>query len=83
MADRVLLVDDEEAFLLSTSFTLAGDGINNVVQCHDSREVMSLLAKQAGARVVEVNLDETPLSGQLDLSLRGKAAEIVPRLVGG
>jgi len=42
----VLLVDDEEHFLLSASFTLSADGINNIIQCQDSREVMPLLSKQ-------------------------------------
>jgi len=57
----VLLVDDEEDFLLSTSFTLAGGGINNVVQCHDSREVMPLLAKQDFSVVVlDMNMPYIP-----------------------
>lgn len=37
---------------------------------------------QSGAFVVEVNPEETPLSRQADVSLRGKAAEVVPLLVG-
>ncbi|MFC1715093.1 sigma-54-dependent transcriptional regulator [Candidatus Poribacteria bacterium] len=57
----VLLVDDEESFLLSTSFTLAGDGINNVVQCQDSREVMPLLAKQDFSVIVlDMNMPHIP-----------------------
>jgi NAD-dependent deacetylase len=39
------------------------------------------LAKSAGARVIEVNVAETPVSGIVDVSLRGAAAEILPRLV--
>ncbi|HID95552.1 MAG TPA: sigma-54-dependent Fis family transcriptional regulator [Candidatus Latescibacteria bacterium] len=42
----VLLVDDEEQFLLSASVTLSSAGINNTVGCQDSREVMRLLAEQ-------------------------------------
>lgn len=42
----VLIVDDEEQFLLSASVTLSADGINNIIQCQDSREVMSLLSRQ-------------------------------------
>jgi DNA-binding NtrC family response regulator len=41
----VLLVDDEEQFLFSTSLALNADGINHVVQCQDSREVMPILTK--------------------------------------
>ena len=42
----VLLVDDEEQFLFSASFSLSSEGINNIVQCQDSRDVMSTLSKQ-------------------------------------
>jgi NAD-dependent deacetylase len=38
-------------------------------------------AKRAGARVVEINVDETPMSSTVDCSLRGKAGEIVPQLL--
>ena len=40
------------------------------------------VAQSAGARVVEVNLEATPYSGFVDVSLRGKAGEILPLLVG-
>jgi NAD-dependent deacetylase len=40
-----------------------------------------LLAKQAGALVIEVNPDPTPITALVDLHLRGKAGEILPRLV--
>lgn len=43
----VLLVDDELQFLQSGSFSLRSSGINNVSQCQDSREVMSLLSEQS------------------------------------
>ncbi len=39
------------------------------------------LAKSAGAKVVEINVAETPVSATVDSSLRGKAAEILPQLV--
>jgi NAD-dependent SIR2 family protein deacetylase len=39
------------------------------------------LAKSAGARVVEVNLEETALSGKADCSLRGKSGELLPQLI--
>ena len=40
------------------------------------------IAKSAGARVVEINPDPTPLSAHVDLSLRGPAGEILPQLIG-
>ena len=42
----ILLVDDEELFLASTSRALRSEGINHVAQCGDSREVMSTLSKR-------------------------------------
>jgi NAD-dependent deacetylase len=42
---------------------------------------MPLLAKQAGASVVEINPDPTPITPFVDLSLHGKAGEIVPKAV--
>lgn len=39
-------------------------------------------AFRAGARVIEVNLEETPASREVHLSLRGKAGEILPELLG-
>jgi NAD-dependent deacetylase len=35
-------------------------------------------AKSAGARVVEINIEKTSVSGLVDLSLRGSATEILP-----
>jgi NAD-dependent deacetylase len=39
------------------------------------------LAKRSGAVVVEINIAETPVSAQADVSLRGPAAELLPQLV--
>jgi NAD-dependent deacetylase len=38
-------------------------------------------AKAAGAFVAEINPDATPHSGLVDVSLRGRAKEIVPLLL--
>jgi NAD-dependent deacetylase len=38
------------------------------------------MAKRHRARVVEVNVDETPLSADVDAVLRGRAGDILPRL---
>ncbi|HEY0407156.1 MAG TPA: NAD-dependent deacylase [Pyrinomonadaceae bacterium] len=40
-------------------------------------------ARRAGAYVVEVNPEETPLSGLCDESLRGKAGEVLPLFAAG
>ena len=42
---------------------------------------LALLAREEGARVVEINLELTPYSPQLDLAIQGKAGEILPKLV--
>ena len=39
-------------------------------------------AKRRGARVIEVNPEETPISGLCDATLRGTSAEILPGLLG-
>lgn len=42
---------------------------------------LAALAQQAGALVAEVNTQETPLSGAVDVRLRGPAGELLPALV--
>lgn len=39
------------------------------------------MAKSKGAKVIEINIAETPATGIADASLRGSAAEILPGLV--
>jgi NAD-dependent deacetylase len=39
------------------------------------------LAKSAGAKVVEVNPEETPISSQVDCSLRGRSGEVLPKVI--
>lgn len=41
------------------------------------------VAKSAGAFVVEINLDTTPGSGIVDVSLQGRAKDVVPELLCG
>jgi NAD-dependent deacetylase len=44
---------------------------------------LALVAKKAGAYVIEINLEPTPNSDWVDESLLGKAGEVLPRLVQG
>ncbi|ROQ89909.1 SIR2 family NAD-dependent protein deacylase [Desulfosoma caldarium] len=53
-------------------------GTSGVVQPAAS---MGVYAQQHGAFVVEINLEPTPYSRAFAVSLRGKAGELVPRLV--
>lgn len=43
--------------------------------------LLPVYAKQNGAILVEVNIEETPMSSNMDLSLRASAAKALPRLV--
>jgi NAD-dependent deacetylase len=36
------------------------------------------IARRRGARIVEVNVEETPLSAHADAALRGPAGEMLP-----
>jgi NAD-dependent deacetylase len=53
-------------------------GTSGVVQPAAS---MPLMAKQAGAGVIEVNPDPTPITPFVDVHLDGRAGEVVPHLV--
>ncbi len=44
---------------------------------------LPLVARDQGARVIEVNIEESALSTEVDLSLRGPASELLPRLIEG
>ncbi len=44
---------------------------------------LALYAKAEDARVVEINLEPTPYSRQLDLALQGKAGVLLPQVVEG
>src|SRR5207249_1336942 len=43
--------------------------------------LLPVYAKQNGAIMIEVNPEETPMSGTMDLSLRSSAAKALPELV--
>lgn len=53
-------------------------GTSGVVQPAAS---FAMMAKQAGAYTVEINLDPTPSSGTMDIVINGKAKDVVPLLV--
>ena len=40
----ILIVDDEESVIMSLSNTLKSNGINNIISCQDSRDVMGLIS---------------------------------------
>ncbi|MFO7446596.1 MAG: sigma-54 dependent transcriptional regulator [Ignavibacteriaceae bacterium] len=61
----ILLVDDEEHFLLSAELTLSSNGIKNIETCKDSSRVMDLLEQKPYSLVV-LDINMPHLSG-LDL----------------
>ncbi len=42
---------------------------------------LASIAQRAGAKVVEINIEETPLSERVDAVLEGPSAELLPKLV--
>ncbi|MCP4150114.1 MAG: response regulator [bacterium] len=48
----VLAVDDETDFLNSLNFTFRSNGINNILRCKDSREVLPLLDKNIFSLII-------------------------------
>ena len=42
---------------------------------------LAQIAKSSGARVVEINIAETPLSSGIDSFLRGRSGELLPQLI--
>lgn len=64
----ILLVDDEEAWLNSFSLTLRSFGLNNIICCNDSRNVMDIIPKeQVGVIVLDLTMPH--LSGEELLKL--------------
>ncbi len=43
---------------------------------------LPLVAKRSGARVVEINLEPSAISDQMDISLMGRSGELLPQLIG-
>jgi NAD-dependent deacetylase len=42
---------------------------------------LAQLAKSSGARVVEINVAETPLTSEIDQFLQGPSGELLPQLI--
>jgi len=80
----ILLVDDEPAWLKSLSLTLRScAGINNLLICQDSREVMGLLDK-GGIGLVLLDLTMPHLAGEALLQQIGEShPEIMTIIVSG
>jgi NAD-dependent deacetylase len=73
---REALAEAERASLSASVFLVVGTSA--VVYPAAS---FAALAEASGARIVEINVEETPITASADVSLRGKAAEILPALL--
>ncbi len=61
-ASPILLVDDEEHFLLSAELTLSSNGITNIETCRDSRQVVQRLSNKYYS-LVALDINMQYLSG--------------------
>ncbi|PLX86602.1 MAG: two-component system response regulator [Desulfuromonas sp.] len=77
----ILLVDDESSWLRSLSLSLGGSaGINHVLQCHDSRDVMGILAGQEVSLIL-LDLTMPHLSGRELLMMIAEEHPEVPVII--
>ena len=57
----IMVVDDEEAILFSIDTSLRMAGLDNIITCGDSREVMPLLSKQQiEMMLLDLNMPHLP-----------------------
>jgi DNA-binding NtrC family response regulator len=63
----VLIVDDEESVIMSLTTALKSHGINNIIACQESRDVMDL-ARKNDLEVILLDLTMPHISGNVLLS---------------
>lgn len=63
----VLIVDDEESVIMSLTTALKSHGINNIIACQESRDVMDLVQKN-DLEVILLDLTMPHISGNVLLS---------------
>ena len=64
----IVVVDDEEAILFSIDTLLRMAGLNNIITCNDSREVMNILSSQE-IEIILLDLSMPHLPGEKVLSM--------------
>ena len=79
-ANPILIIDDNAVSLRSLTLAMRSHGINHVVECQDSREVMVLLA-QGQYDLVLLDLTMPEVSGEEILSLIGEQHPELPVIV--
>ncbi|MFT5239984.1 MAG: DNA-binding NtrC family response regulator [Candidatus Promineifilaceae bacterium] len=76
----VLIVDDDEDLQRSFAFTLKKHGINNILLCSDSRNVLDMLAEQA-VDIILLDLNMPNMSGRELLPLIVQRYPDIPVIV--
>lgn len=76
----ILLIDDEEHFLLSAELTLSSNGIKNIETCQNSRNVMNNLSKKEYSLIV-LDLNMPHVSGRELLPQIAKLYPLTPVIV--
>jgi DNA-binding NtrC family response regulator len=76
----ILLVDDEPQALHSFEMTLRSAGVNNMIRCEDSREVMPMLSGQA-IELILLDLQMPHLSGETLLPQINSEYPAIPIIV--
>jgi DNA-binding NtrC family response regulator len=79
-SDPILVIDDEEAILLSIDTTLQLAGMNNVLTCSDSRQVMTII-KQRPPSVVLLDLNMPHIDGEEILEQITGYSEHIPIII--
>ena len=64
----IVVVDDEEAILFSIDTLLRMAGLNNIITCSDSREVMNIVSSQE-IEIILLDLSMPHLPGEKVLSM--------------
>ena len=76
----ILVVDDEEAILLSIDTTLQMAGFNNVITCSDSRRAVELLADQQ-MEVILLDLNMPHMDGREMLDIINREYPSIPVII--
>jgi DNA-binding NtrC family response regulator len=76
----IVVIDDEEQILLSIDTTLRMAGMNNIITCKDSRQVMNLLASNS-AEVILLDLTMPHIDGEELLAMINNEFPDIPVIV--
>ncbi|MGB3213030.1 MAG: sigma-54 dependent transcriptional regulator [Desulforhopalus sp.] len=79
-SDPILVIDDEEAILLSIDTTLQLAGINNVLTCSDSRQVMAIVEQRLPS-VILLDLNMPHVDGEAILDQISSRNQQIPIII--